>query len=51
MQIFIFCLTVIVLRQTEIADVMRQGMDELLRFEKRPEQKRRVYTYEKAVER
>lgn len=36
---------------TEIADVMRQGTDELLRYEKRPEQKRRVYTYEKAVER
>lgn len=51
MQISIFCLTVIVLWQTEIAGVMRQGMDELLQYEKRPEQKRRVYTYEKAVER
>ncbi|XP_075900344.1 serine hydrolase-like protein isoform X2 [Nelusetta ayraudi] len=36
---------------TEIAGVMRQGMDELLRYEKRPEQKRKVYTYEKAVQR
>lgn len=43
--------TVIVLWQTEIAGVMRQGMDELLRYEKKPEQKRKVYTYEKAVER
>lgn len=50
-QISIWCLTVIVVWQTEIAGVMRQGMAELLRYEKRPEQKRKVYTYEKAVER
>lgn len=30
---------------------MRQGMDEVVQYEKKPEQKKRVYTYEKAVER
>ncbi|XP_067435077.1 serine hydrolase-like protein isoform X1 [Thunnus thynnus] len=36
---------------TEISKVMRQGIEEMLRFEKKTEEKRRVYTYEKAVER
>lgn len=36
----------------EVPKVMRQGMDEMLRFEKKTqEEKRRVYTYENAVER
>lgn len=36
----------------EIPKVMKQGMDEMLRFEKQKEEKKeRVYTYEKAVER
>ncbi|KAM3864750.1 serine hydrolase-like protein [Diretmus argenteus] len=36
----------------EIPKVMRQGMDEMLQFEKRKEErKERVYTYEKAAER
>ncbi|XP_029297232.1 serine hydrolase-like protein [Cottoperca gobio] len=37
--------------QNEISKVMRQGMDEMLQYEKKPEEKKRVYTYEKAVER
>ncbi|XP_067435108.1 serine hydrolase-like protein isoform X1 [Thunnus thynnus] len=36
---------------TEISKVMKQGMDEMLQFEKMTEEKKRVYTYEKAVER
>ncbi|XP_036969288.1 serine hydrolase-like protein isoform X2 [Acanthopagrus latus] len=36
---------------TEIPKVMRQGMDEMLQYEKKTEEKRRVYTYEKAAER
>ncbi|XP_062284822.1 serine hydrolase-like protein isoform X2 [Scomber scombrus] len=36
---------------TEISKVLRQGMDEMLQFEKQTEDKRRVYTYEKAFER
>ncbi|XP_044047207.1 serine hydrolase-like protein isoform X2 [Siniperca chuatsi] len=35
----------------EMPKVMRQGMDEMLQFEKKTEEKKRVYTYEKAVER
>ncbi|XP_077426997.1 serine hydrolase-like protein [Vanacampus margaritifer] len=35
----------------DVAKIMRQGMDELLQFEKKPEKSERVYTYEKAVER
>uniref|UniRef100_A0A3P8U5G3 Serine hydrolase like n=1 Tax=Amphiprion percula TaxID=161767 RepID=A0A3P8U5G3_AMPPE len=36
----------------EIPRLMRQGLDELLQFEKKKEEKKeRVYTYEKAVER
>ncbi|KAL3066936.1 hypothetical protein OYC64_016811 [Pagothenia borchgrevinki] len=36
----------------EICKVARQGMDQILQFEKKTEEeKRRVYTYEKAVER
>uniref|UniRef100_A0A4W6FW76 Serine hydrolase like n=1 Tax=Lates calcarifer TaxID=8187 RepID=A0A4W6FW76_LATCA len=35
----------------EISKVMRQGMDEMIQFEKITEEERRVYTYEKAVER
>ncbi|KAK1886618.1 Serine hydrolase-like protein [Dissostichus eleginoides] len=31
--------------------VMRQGMDEMLQYEKKTEEKKRVYTYEKAAER
>uniref|UniRef100_A0A8C9Z3D8 Serine hydrolase like n=1 Tax=Sander lucioperca TaxID=283035 RepID=A0A8C9Z3D8_SANLU len=34
----------------ELSKVLRQGMDEMLQFEK-TEKKKRVYTYEKAVER
>lgn len=37
--------------QTEISKMMRQGMDEMLQFEKKTEEKKRVYSYEKAVER
>ncbi|XP_070684489.1 serine hydrolase-like protein [Pempheris klunzingeri] len=36
---------------TEISKVIRQGMDQMLQFENKAEQKKRVYTYEKAVER
>ncbi|XP_042341851.1 serine hydrolase-like protein [Plectropomus leopardus] len=35
----------------ELSKVMRQGMDEMLQFEKKTEEKQRVYTYEKAAER
>uniref|UniRef100_UPI0037E79003 serine hydrolase-like protein n=1 Tax=Semicossyphus pulcher TaxID=241346 RepID=UPI0037E79003 len=35
----------------EVSQVMRQGMDALLQFEKKTEDKTRVYTYEKAAER
>ncbi|XP_049426969.1 serine hydrolase-like protein isoform X6 [Epinephelus fuscoguttatus] len=34
-----------------LSKVMRQGMDEMLHHEKKTEEKKRVYTYEKAVER
>ncbi|KAF3852212.1 hypothetical protein F7725_005567 [Dissostichus mawsoni] len=37
--------------QKEIPKVMRQGMDEMLQYEKKTEEKKRVYTYEKAAER
>lgn len=38
--------------QKEIPRIMRQGMDEMLKYEKKAEEeKKRVYTYEKAVER
>lgn len=37
--------------EKEIPRVMRQGFDELLVFEKKPEEKKRIYNYEKAVER
>ncbi|XP_038569556.1 serine hydrolase-like protein isoform X3 [Micropterus salmoides] len=36
---------------TEMSKLMRQGMDEMLQFEKKTEEKKRVYTYEKAIER
>ncbi|XP_070777253.1 serine hydrolase-like protein [Enoplosus armatus] len=36
---------------TELSKVMRQGMDEMLQFEKKTEEKKRVYTYKKAAER
>ncbi|XP_073324177.1 serine hydrolase-like protein [Pagrus major] len=36
---------------TEIPKLMRQGMDEMLQYEKKTEEKKRVYTYEKAAER
>ncbi|KAK5899456.1 hypothetical protein CesoFtcFv8_008936 [Champsocephalus esox] len=36
--------------QKEIPKVMRQGMDEMLQYEKKTEEKKRVYTYEKAAE-
>lgn len=42
-----FCLFL----QTEIPKVMREGMEEMLQYEKKTEEKKRVYTYEKAVER
>ncbi|XP_071329347.1 serine hydrolase-like protein [Trachinotus anak] len=35
----------------EVCRVMRQGMEQMIQFEKETEGKRRVYTYEKAVER
>ncbi|XP_056227923.1 serine hydrolase-like protein isoform X1 [Seriola aureovittata] len=35
----------------EVSKVMRQGMDEMIQFEKKSEEKKRVYTYEKVVER
>lgn len=31
--------------------MMRQGMEEIIQFDKRPEEKTRVYTYENAVKR
>ncbi|XP_041822717.1 serine hydrolase-like protein isoform X2 [Chelmon rostratus] len=34
---------------TEISKVMRQGIDEMLRFENKKEEKKRVYTYKTAV--
>ncbi|XP_049901430.1 serine hydrolase-like protein isoform X3 [Epinephelus moara] len=34
-----------------LSKAMRQGMDEMLQHEKKTEEKKRVYTYEKAVER
>lgn len=38
--------------QKELFGVLRQGFDEMLQFEKRAEEeKKRVYTYEKAFER
>uniref|UniRef100_A0A8C2WIW3 Serine hydrolase like n=1 Tax=Cyclopterus lumpus TaxID=8103 RepID=A0A8C2WIW3_CYCLU len=35
----------------ELSKVMRQGMDEMLQFEKKTNDEKRVYTHEKAVER
>ncbi|XP_028261645.1 serine hydrolase-like protein isoform X2 [Parambassis ranga] len=35
----------------KMSKLMRQGIDELLQFEKKTEEKTRVYTYEKAVQR
>ncbi|XP_049577070.1 serine hydrolase-like protein [Syngnathus scovelli] len=35
----------------EMAKIMRQGIDDMLQFEKKPEKTKRVYSYEKAVER
>ncbi|XP_068583770.1 serine hydrolase-like protein isoform X2 [Cebidichthys violaceus] len=35
----------------ELSKVVRMGMDEILQFENKTEDKKRVYTYEKAVER
>ncbi|KAG7238432.1 hypothetical protein INR49_030939, partial [Caranx melampygus] len=35
----------------EVSKMMRQGMDEMIQFEKKTDEKKRVYTYEKAVER
>ncbi|XP_040893026.1 serine hydrolase-like protein isoform X2 [Toxotes jaculatrix] len=35
----------------DIPKVMRQGMDEMLQFEQKTEGEKRVYTYEKAIER
>lgn len=37
--------------QKEMPKVIRQGFEEMLLFEKTMEEKKRVYTYEKAVER
>ncbi|KAM3623679.1 uncharacterized protein V6R79_014219 [Siganus canaliculatus] len=36
---------------TEITKVMRQGIVEMLQYEKKAQEKKRVYSYEKAVER
>ncbi|XP_035494148.2 serine hydrolase-like protein [Scophthalmus maximus] len=35
----------------ELTEVLRQGMDGMIQFEKKTEKKRRVYTYKEAVER
>lgn len=37
--------------QKDMPDVMRQGIDEIIQFDKKPEEKIRVYTYENAVKR
>lgn len=37
--------------QKEVPKLMRQGLDEMLQFDKKPEEKMRVYTYENAVKR
>lgn len=37
--------------QKELTEVLRQGMDGMIQFEKKTEKKRRVYTYKEAVER
>lgn len=47
---FSLCLSFSFFFQKEMPDVMRQGMDEMIRFDKKPE-KMRVYTYENAVKR
>lgn len=39
------------LLQKELPDVMRQGIDEIIQFDKKPEEKMRVYAYENAVKR
>lgn len=43
--------SVSVFLQKEVPKVMRQGLDEMLQFDKKPEEKMRVYTYEDAVKR
>lgn len=45
------CFSPLILSQKEIPRIMRQGMEEMLKFEKKAEEKKRVYMYEKAVER
>lgn len=37
--------------QTELPRVMRAGIDQMIEFDKTPEAKTRVYTYENAVKR
>lgn len=37
--------------QKEVSKMMRQGMEEVIQYEKKTDEKKRVYTYEKAVER
>lgn len=48
--LYFFPTTLSLFLQAEISKVMRQGVDELLKFEKKAE-KKRVYAYEKAFER
>lgn len=37
--------------QKDLPEVMRQGIDEIIQFDKKPEEKNKVYTYENAVKR
>lgn len=37
--------------QEALPELMRQGLDEMLQFDKKPEEKMKVYTYENAVKR
>lgn len=45
------CALVLLRFQKELARVMRTGINQMIEFDKKPEDKTRVYTYEKAVKR
>lgn len=45
------CVFLRLVLQNELARVMRSGIDQIIEFDKRPEDKTRVYTYENAVKR
>ncbi|TNM86047.1 hypothetical protein fugu_008318 [Takifugu bimaculatus] len=49
--VFLDCYGFLPADPKELPDVMRRGMDEIIQFDKRPEEKTRVYTYENAVKR